>query len=48
MEWEGLRPGAAGEAHYYRLDIPGGRGGIGDGGGMYLEEDNFLFLEAVK
>jgi hypothetical protein len=47
MEWEGLSPGAAGEAHYYRLDIPGGRGGIGSGG-MYLREDNFLFLEAIK
>jgi hypothetical protein len=48
MDWEGLIPGVAGEAHYYRLDIPGGRGGIGSGGGMYLREDNFLFLEAIK
>jgi hypothetical protein len=47
MDWEGLAPGAAGEVHYYRLDIPGGREGIG-GGGMYLAEDNFLFLEAVN
>jgi hypothetical protein len=45
MEWEGLRPGVPGEAHYYRLYIPGGRGGIG-GGGMYLEEDRIFFLEA--
>jgi hypothetical protein len=45
MEWEGLRPGIPGEAHYYRLFIPGGRGGIGSGG-MYLEEDRIFFLEA--
>ncbi|MDR1899257.1 MAG: Ig-like domain-containing protein [Treponema sp.] len=46
MEWEGLIPGIPGEAHYYRLLVPGGRGGIGSGGGMYLEENQFLFLEA--
>jgi hypothetical protein len=45
MEWEGASPGVPGEAHYYRLFIPGGRGGIGSGG-MYLKEDQFFFLEA--
>jgi hypothetical protein len=45
MEWEGLYPGISGEAHYYRLFIPGGKGGIGSGG-MYLEEDRIFFLEA--
>jgi hypothetical protein len=45
MEWEGLSPGMPDEAHYYRLFIPGGRGGVGSDG-MYLEEDRFFFLEA--
>ncbi|MDR1618828.1 MAG: hypothetical protein LBS06_07270 [Treponema sp.] len=45
MEWEDLCPGIPGEAHYYRLFIPGGKGGIGSGG-MYLEEDRIFFLEA--
>jgi hypothetical protein len=45
MEWEGLSPGTPGEAHYYRLFVPGGRGGVGSGG-IYLEEDRFFFLEA--
>jgi hypothetical protein len=48
MEWEGLAPGTAEEAHYYKLNLPGGKGGIGSGGGMYLREDKFLYLEAVK
>lgn len=47
MEWEGLQPGVEGEAHYYKLNLPGGKGGIGNGGGMYLREDNFLYLEAI-
>jgi hypothetical protein len=45
MEWEGASPGVPGEAHYYRLFIPGGKGGIGSGG-MYLKEDRLFFLEA--
>jgi hypothetical protein len=48
MEWEGLQPGAEDEAHYYKLNLPGGKGGIGNGGGMYFREDNFLYLEAVQ
>jgi hypothetical protein len=48
MEWEGIQPGAAGEPHYYKLDIPGGKGGINSGGGMYLRENQFLYLEAVN
>jgi hypothetical protein len=48
MEWEGIIPGVLGEAHYYKLDIPGGKGGIGNGGGMYLQENQFLYLEAVN
>jgi hypothetical protein len=47
MEWEGLEA-AVGEAHYYRLIIPGGKGGIISGEGMYLAKDIILYLEAVK
>jgi hypothetical protein len=48
MEWEGLKAGTAEEAHYYKLSLPGGKGGLNNGGGMYLREDKFLYLEAVK
>jgi hypothetical protein len=48
MDWEGIEPGTAGEAHYYKFHIPGGKGGISNGGGMYLPEDKFLYLEAVN
>jgi hypothetical protein len=47
MEWEGLEA-ASGEAHYYRLTIPGGKGGITSGEGMYLAKDITLYLEAVE
>jgi len=54
MEWEGLQPsvlpgiGNPGEAHYYRLLIPGGSGGVHNGCGSYLKEDFVLFLEAKE
>jgi len=48
MTWEGLRAGSSTEEHYYRLVIPGGKGGITNGGGMYFKEDQYLYLEAVK
>jgi hypothetical protein len=48
MEWEGLKAGSSAVPHYYRLKLPGGRGGIDNGGGMYLSQDISLFLEAVK
>ncbi|MCL2065920.1 MAG: hypothetical protein FWG99_00450 [Treponema sp.] len=48
MTWEGLRAGSSGEPNYYKLLIPGGKGGIENGQGMYLREDQFLFLEAIK
>lgn len=48
MEWEGVKPGVSGEAHYYKLEIPGGKGGINNGGGMYLRGNHFLYLEAVN
>lgn len=46
MEWEGLQPGTADELHFYRLAIPGGRGGIDTGNGMYMREDQYIMLEA--
>lgn len=47
LEWEGAKAEQE-EAHYYRLSLPGGRGGIGDGRGSYFKEDIFFFLEAIK
>ena len=48
MTWEGLRPGTQSESHYYKLLIPGGKGGINSGGGTYFSEDQYLYLEAVQ
>ncbi|MDR2103911.1 MAG: Ig-like domain-containing protein [Treponema sp.] len=48
LVWEGLEEGQKGEAHYYRLTIPGGRNGIGNGRGAYLKETQYLYLEAVN
>ena len=47
MRWEGLTPGE-GAPHYYKLTIPGGKGGISAGKGLYMKEDITLFLEAIK
>ncbi|MDR2047844.1 MAG: Ig-like domain-containing protein [Treponema sp.] len=47
LDWEGAEPGVDGEAHYYRLVLPGGRGGIADGKGSYLREDYRFILEAL-
>ncbi|MCL1928587.1 MAG: Ig-like domain-containing protein [Treponema sp.] len=48
LQWEGIEQSTAGEKHYYRLVLPGGRGGISDGKGSYLKEDTFIFLEIEK
>ncbi|MCL1812340.1 MAG: Ig-like domain-containing protein [Treponema sp.] len=45
LQWEGIERSTAGEKHYYRLVLPGGRSGISDGKGSYLKEDMFIFLE---
>jgi hypothetical protein len=47
LDWENAEPGQAGEAYYYRLVLPGGRGGIADGKGSYLREDYRFILEAI-
>jgi hypothetical protein len=47
MRWEGLTAGTE-EPHYYKLTIPGGKGGITMAGGIYMKEDFIVYLEAVK
>ena len=47
MEWERLIAGTSDEKHYYRLNFPGGRGGINNGGGMYFQQDISLYMEAL-
>jgi hypothetical protein len=47
LDWEGVEAGKDGEAHYYRLVLPGGRGGIADGKGSYLRDDYRFILEAI-
>lgn len=42
MEWEGLEAGEGGEAHFYKLLIPGS---VHNGRGSYLKEDFVLYLE---
>jgi len=48
MRWEGLNAGDDEGAHYYKLIIPGGRGGITSGAGFYMKEDLIIYLEAVQ
>jgi hypothetical protein len=47
MRWEGLKAGKGETPHYYKLTIPGGKGGISSGMGMYMKEDITFYLEAV-
>jgi hypothetical protein len=47
MQWEGLNAGNE-VPHYYKLTIPGGKGGINPNTGIFMKEDIVLFLEAVK
>jgi hypothetical protein len=47
MEWERVKAGSDYEAHLYRLLIPGGKGGINNGGGMYFKENQVLYLETI-
>jgi hypothetical protein len=45
MCWEGLTPGSE-EPHFYKLVIPGGKGGISSGTGIFMKEDIVIYLEA--
>ncbi|MDR2965860.1 MAG: hypothetical protein LBU88_08800 [Treponema sp.] len=47
MRWEGLQTGIKDAENYYKLTIPGGRGGI-SAGGLYMKENIEIFLEAVN
>ena len=48
MRWEGLSAGSDDIPHYYMLTIPGGRGGIKSGMGIYMKEDITVYLEVVR
>jgi hypothetical protein len=45
--WEGLESGTTDIRHFYRLSIPGGKGGITNGAGSYFKENRFLYFEVV-
>ena len=47
MWWERLSADAE-ERHFYKLTIPGGKGGITLADGTYMKEDFIVYLEAVK
>ena len=45
MEWERLQGGSAAEPNFYKLLIPGGRGGVANQDGLFLKNDVCIFLE---
>jgi hypothetical protein len=47
MRWEGLIAGDS-EDHFYKLTIPGGRGGISSASGFFLERDITIYFEVIK
>jgi hypothetical protein len=47
LYWEGLTAGDIHTPHYYKLTIPGGRGGISSESGIFMKEDLIIFLEAI-
>jgi len=47
LKWEGLTL-PEGIPHFYKLVIPGGKGGISAGTGVFMKEDLIFYLEAVK
>jgi hypothetical protein len=48
MEWEDLKKGTSEEPQYYRLRLPGGRNGITNGGGSYMEKETYFYFEAAE
>jgi len=48
MQWEGLSAGSDDTPHFYKLTIPGGRGGIKSDTGIYMKEDVTIYLEAIR
>jgi hypothetical protein len=47
MEWTGLTPGTPGEPHFYRLTLPGGKSGVANGRGSYLENTQTIYMEVL-
>jgi len=47
LQWEGLKAGDD-VSHYYKLTIPGGKGGVSSGTGAFMKEDFIIYLEAIK
>jgi len=46
IRWEGLESGEV--PNYYKITIPGGKGGINPQKGIYMKEDIIFYLEAVR
>ena len=50
FEWEGLETGTTGPGgirNFYKLSLPGGKGGLNNGSGAYLEENRSWYVEVV-
>jgi hypothetical protein len=47
LEWEGFLAGSEETGHYYRIFIPGGKGGVNDGGDAFFREDRYLYIEVL-
>jgi len=47
MRWEGLTA-ADDNIHFYKLTIPGGKGGVSPAAGVFMKHDLVLYLEVIK
>jgi len=47
MRWEGLTSGED-NIHFYKLTIPGGKGGISSDTGIHMKENITVYLEVIK
>jgi len=48
MCWEGITVTDSVIPNFYKITIPGGKGGISSENGIYMKEDLIIYLEAVK
>ena len=48
MCWENLQNGSSNEPYYYKLTIPGGRGGIKSDEGVYMKDEITVYLEVSE
>jgi len=46
MTWEGMEASSNNKTNFYKLLIPGGKGGIKNEDGIYMKEDCCIYLEA--